>query len=123
MLNHIAIPISHPDEIKNFYIGILGFEEQYNFEIEEKDAFSIFSLNRRILVSVIEKGGFKLELFHSAGPIVQGFGHICLERSDVEEVCRLAADAGYKVVRVDRPSGLLAFITDKTGNLFEMKAL
>lgn len=121
MLNHIAIPVSFPEDIQHFYIGILGFAEKYRFEIEEEVAFNLFGTGGKLNVAVIGFEELRIELFQTTDVILSGVAHICLNVRDAGHVCRLAADAGYKVVKIDRPSGMLAFIADKTGNLFEIK--
>lgn len=120
-LNHIAIPLGFPDDIQDFFVGILGFAEKYRFEIEKEAAFSIFKIDRQTSVSVLEKNGLKLELFHTGELHNPGFAHICLNVDSIGDICRQAKNAGYPVVRIDRPSEKLAFITDRTGNLFEIK--
>ncbi|NTW25164.1 MAG: VOC family protein [Lentimicrobium sp.] len=121
ILNHLAIPLRFADDIKCFYADILGFSEKYRFEIDRDTAVQIFGISEEITVSVIERDGFSIELFHLTDLFQSGIMHICLNVPDISEVCRQAEASGYPVVMIPRPSAAIAFITDKTGNRFEIK--
>ena len=121
ILNHIAIPVRFPDDQHGFYTGILGFTEKYRFAVEAVVALKIFGIDADLHVTLMERDGLKLELFHSTDEFNPGVAHICLNMPDLNDVCRLAGESGYTVVLLERPSGKLAFITDSTGNRFEIK--
>ncbi len=121
ILNHVAIPLSFAEDIQKFYIDILGFTELYQFVVEKESALAIFDADRELNVTLIEKDGLRIELFNVDEYCKPGIAHICLEIFNIKEVCLNAERAGYKVTRIDRPSGVIAFISDKTGNRFEIK--
>jgi catechol 2,3-dioxygenase-like lactoylglutathione lyase family enzyme len=121
ILNHVAIPLGFDDDILWFYNDILGFNELYRFVIDRETARLIFGSDHELNVTLIEKDGFKIELFRINGPVTSGIAHICLTVSGMLEMCLKAEEAGYKVIRIERPSGKIAFLTDKTGNRFEIK--
>jgi len=123
ILNHIAIPIGFHKDIVNFYIDILGFSEQYIFDLDQETAGDIFRSDKAVRVNVIERDGLVLELFQTDGKTNPGFAHICLNVLSVEDVRLKAQTGGYKVITVKRPSGKIAFIADTTGNLFEIKEI
>jgi hypothetical protein len=67
-------------------------------------------------LGLIEKDGFKIDFFHINEAGTFGIAHICLT---VSGICNKAEKAGYKVIRIERSSGTIAFLSDKTGNRFE----
>lgn len=121
ILNHIAIPVSFPDDIRHFYSGVFGFGEEYSFNIDENTAMAVFGVSHPINVVVVEKHGLRIELYLTGESLNRGISHICLNTSDIDDMCLKAEKAGYPVVRISRPASALAFITDKSGNRFEIK--
>ena len=121
LFNHLAIPLRFADDIGHFYSDILGFTEKYKFEIDRDTATQIFGISDEIMVSVIEREGLSIELFHLTDSFQAGITHICLNVPDFLITCKLAEDSGYPVIIIKRPAGILAFISDKTGNRFEIK--
>jgi catechol 2,3-dioxygenase-like lactoylglutathione lyase family enzyme len=120
ILNHIAIPVDTEDEIRDFYGEILGFTEKYRFEIDIETSTRIFRIDKPIVVVVAEKDGLFLELYLNFKNDLR-INHICLNLPDVNDICRNAESQGYEVIIIERPTGNLAFITDKSGNRFEIK--
>lgn len=123
ILNHIALPLAFQSDIQDFYKNILGFTEKYRFEIDPETAETIFRIRKPIRVEVFERCDFRIELYHVEDMQIQGISHICLNEMDIDGVCQRAGAAGYHVVRIDRLAAKLAFITDKTGNRFEIKQM
>jgi catechol 2,3-dioxygenase-like lactoylglutathione lyase family enzyme len=120
LLNHIAIPVCAENEIHDFYEEILGFIEKYRFEIDVETSNHIFRINRPIKVVMVENYELRLELYLSMKNDLR-INHICLNVSDFDNICRKAEKGGYEVTVIVRPSGPQAFITDKSGNRFEIK--
>lgn len=120
-LNHVAIPVRFPADIQDFYCKILGFIELYAFSIDRETAFRIFGVDCVLKVTVVERENFKIELYHFEIQAGMAVSHICLNLPVIDDVCRAAENAGYKVVVIDQPEKKLAFITDRSGNLFEIK--
>jgi catechol 2,3-dioxygenase-like lactoylglutathione lyase family enzyme len=121
ILNHIALPVAFPTDIEDFYFRILGFSEKYRFDIEAETAEAIFNINKAINVVVVEREKLCIELYQLENDFPPGISHVCLNERDVDGVCKQAEAAAYRVVRINRPSSKLAFITDKSGNRFEIK--
>ncbi|KAF0198968.1 MAG: hypothetical protein FD166_959 [Bacteroidetes bacterium] len=121
LLNHIALPLVSSSEVHDFYEKVLGFTENYRFEIDHGTADLIFGINEPINVAVVERNGFRIELYFTGNKSASQISHICLNESDVDGISQRAETAGYPVVRVNRPSSKLAFISDRSGNRFEIK--
>lgn len=120
--SHIALPLNVAEDIVGFYSEILGFTEQYRFEISDAIADIIFGIHKPIVVTVVENNGLQLELFLIEGAgIVHNISHFCLNVPDVYSICEMAKESGYSAEVIERPSGKIAFLKDLSGNLVEIK--
>jgi len=120
-LEHIAISISKPEEVKNFYQDILGMTEVKTFTIKESLANDIFGLDEETSVFLLQKDNLLLEVFIRQETNRQSFNHICLTVNDRETLFREAKQKDYECIRIERDSYDLIFIKDKSGNIFEVK--
>ena len=120
-LEHIAISISKPEEVKNFYQDILGMTEVKTFTIKKSLANDIFGLNEEASVFLLQKDDLLFEVFLRQETIRQCFNHICIEVNDRETLFREAKQNDYECIRIERDTYDLIFIKDKSGNIFEIK--
>ncbi|MCK4408102.1 MAG: VOC family protein [Bacteroidales bacterium] len=120
-LEHIALTISDPAEIKNFYQDILGVNEARNFILNKVLAEKIFSIPRDTSFYYIQKDKLFLEIFISPGQNNQNFNHICLSIKNRELLVEKICKRNYEYVRIKRELSDLIFIKDKSGNIFEIK--
>jgi len=120
-LEHIALSISDPEEINNFYEDILGMKETKTFILSKALAKSIFDIEEEISVFLLEKDGLFLEIFLEPGQKKHRFNHICLAVNDRETLFSKAAQNAYECIRLEREAFDLIFIKDKIGNIFEIK--
>lgn len=120
-LEHIALSISDPEEINNFYVDILGMIETKTFVLSRALAKSIFDIEEEVSVFLLEKNGLLLEIFLAPGQKKHHFNHICLTVNDRETLFNKAAQNAYECIRIEREAFDLIFIKDKIGNIFEIK--
>ncbi len=122
-LNHIALTVTGHQEITDFYQDILGFQTMRVFELEEQLSEKIFGIPSDVAIAVLTRDELTLEIFISKTPVKPGFAHICLNVRNRDEIIRKAKALGYRIVSIDRGSYDLIFISDKNGNLFELKEI
>ena len=122
-LNHIALTVTDHQEVIDFYQDILGFQTMRVFELEEQLSDKIFGIKTDVAVAVLTRDELTLEIFISKTPLKHGFGHICLNVKKRDEIIRKAKALKYKIVSIDRGTYDLIFISDKNGNLFELKEI
>ena len=120
-LEHIALSISDPEEINNFYGNILGMKKTKTFVLSSALAKRIFDIEKEISVFLLEKDGLFLEIFLASGQKKHHLDHICLTVNDRETLFSKAAQNAYECIRIEREAFDLIFIKDKTGNIFEIK--
>lgn len=120
-LEHIALTISDPAEIKNFYQDIFGMNEVRQFILKKNLAEKIFNIPRDTSVFYMQKDKLFLEIFISPGQNKQNFNHICLAVKDRELLVEKTCKKNYECIRIERELSDLIFIKDKNGNIFEIK--
>jgi catechol 2,3-dioxygenase-like lactoylglutathione lyase family enzyme len=123
-LNHLALNIDCIEEIENFYVDILGFRLEYEFEIPSSLAKKVFDIESDVKVYKVKNGNVFIELFVNSTNAITGFQHICFDVEDLDEIVLKCNEKGYqakRIVRNDRPD--LVFIKDKAGNIFELKEI
>ena len=123
-LNHIALQIHHKDELLDFYQNILGFTLEYQYIIDSTLAATIFDIEQETEVFRYSKNDLHLEFFVCANKTTPGFAHIGMEVEDSEAIVEKCNKTGYQVTRVERADKHdLLFVSDKSGNKFELKNL
>ena len=120
-LEHIALTISEPADIKDFYLDILGMKEVKNFVLNKVLANKIFGVNKEISVFLLQKDDISLEIFILHGQSKRSFEHICLAVNDREELVENCLKQNYECIRIERDLFDLIFLKDKSGNVFEIK--
>ena len=120
-LEHVALTITDPEEVENFYLNILGMNESRNFVLDRDLAVKIFGMDQAPSVFQLHNEDVFLEIFISESTGDHGFRHICLKVEDREELVNKAGQGGYSCTRISREYADLIFIRDKSGNIFEIK--
>ena len=120
-IEHIALTISNPAEIKDFYRNILEMNEEKTFVLNKNLADKIFGISQETPVFFMQKGDLFLEIFVSTGLQKQKFNHICLSIKNREMLIKKASKKNYECIRIERDTFDMIFIKDKHGNIFELK--
>lgn len=120
-LEHIALSISDPEEVRNFYQDILGMTEVKAFTLKKSLAKNIFGLDEEASVFLLQKDNLFLEVFIRQEANKRSFNHICLTVNDRETLFRKAKQKDYECIRIERDTYDLIFIKDRSGNIFEIK--
>lgn len=121
---HSGLTVSTEDNADRFFMGILGLEKLASKTLARGVAKAIFGLDTDLLVLQYRSGTVHYEVF-----VVQGFkapegqlAHSCLKLADLEGVLRRCRQGGAKVITAEKASGVVTFVSDYDGNLFELKA-
>lgn len=122
-LEHIALTINHVDEIWDFYQDVLGMELIRTFTLNCELANTIFKVNHDVSVYLLKKDNLVLEVFISAEEKSHSFNHICISVPERELFIQNADGRNYDIVRIHREQNDLIFLSDKSGNIFEIKEL
>jgi hypothetical protein len=121
-LLHAGLTVAEED-IQKFYVEVLGFKKEENFQLNEELADSIFQVKDAIDVQYMNKDDLTLELF--IFPELKGnkdFRHLCLKMDDCGEIYKKAKEANYWTFRRTKSNNQSTyFIKDQMDNLFELK--
>ena len=119
-LEHVALTISNPDEIDNFYRDLLDLKLEKTFDLTKKLADKIFHISKETSVFILQKENLCLEVFVTFGQKERSFNHICLSVKNREELLLKAENKNYDCIRIKRDVFDLMF-KDKYGNIFVLK--
>lgn len=121
-LSHIGLNIKDKNELVDFYENILGFNLEYQFEMDSAYAKQLFTLEKPTEVFLYKKDLLSLELFVQPEAIPDGFSHVCIQINDRDFIAEKCKNSGYPVIRITRNNKPdILFIKDKAGNSFELK--
>ncbi|NLV19391.1 MAG: VOC family protein [Bacteroidetes bacterium] len=123
MLTHIALTVNEPEDINNFFKKILLFSLKKKFSINSETAMYFFNHKKAADVYLMDHDGTQFEIFHSKGKETKVFSHICLSYSKAEAIYKKAVESNYKVLIKRNPVNDTYFISDKSGNVFEIKEI
>ena len=120
---HIGLGASSEEKADRFFIDILGLEKSEPKTIGKKLAQAIFGINAELLMLRYQGGTVYYEIFVYPNHKVpeKQIAHSCIEVTNLVNIVNKCRDGGLKVVEVPRDSGVIIFISDYDGNLFEVK--
>lgn len=121
-LMHAGLTVCKSD-IQNFYIDILGFELEKNFQLNAGLTESIFHIKDSPEVYHIYKDEVALELFVIPKFMQNNFfQHLCLKMDNCEAIYEKALENNYWVLRrTNSQNKTTYFLRDNMNNLFELK--
>ncbi len=120
-LEHVALTITNHNEIEQFYHEILGMNEIRSFLLDKILARDIFGIEEEIKVFHLQKNKLLLEIFLTPEQYNHGFNHICISTSHRDEIVQKATQHSYKCFRLKRQNSDMIFVSDNSGNIFEIK--
>ena len=120
-LEHVALTITDSNDIGHFYHEILGMKEVKSFVLDKVLAGDIFGIEEETKVFLLQKDNLLLELFLTGGQCVHGFNHICISLTNREEIVKRAIQNSYRCLQLKRGNSDMVFVTDNSGNIFEIK--
>lgn len=122
MVKHIGITVNYPDDIDQFYQRVLLFSTVRKFSLDLALSVSLFNIEESPEVLLLNNDGVELEVFVSKIKEHKAYMHIYLEYENADKVYNNAIELGYKSVRKqNKNGGFTYFISDKSGNVFEVK--
>jgi catechol 2,3-dioxygenase-like lactoylglutathione lyase family enzyme len=106
-----------------FFGGVLGLEQTRRSALPAELARPLFGVDEGCEILYYGGGNLLLEVFvtgrreRAAGKI----DHLCIEVADRGELLAKCATEGFAVREVAKGEGVIVFIEDGDGNLFEIK--
>ncbi|MBN2349180.1 MAG: hypothetical protein JXJ22_10100 [Bacteroidales bacterium] len=121
MFNHIGITVRDKKEITGFYINVLQFRVEFNFQLNKELSETLFDIQKNTEVVELILKKTKLEIFIDDQPDFRSYAHICFNYKIPEEIYYNALHYGYKTFVQEGRTGKTYFIWDNSNNLFEIK--
>jgi len=122
---HSGLAASSEEKADYFFIDILGLEKSIPKILDKKLSQAIFGINNELLIIHYQGGTVHYEIlvYQKYKAPEKQIAHSCIEVPDLIHIVNKCRDAGLKVVEIPKSSGVITFISDYDGNLFEMKEL
>ena len=113
----------YKNDIRNFYIDILGFKTEKDFQLNADLAENIFHIKDSPEVYHLNKDEITLELFVFSGyKQNQIFQHLCFQMDNCDEIYKKAYEKNYwTFCRTNSQNKTTYFIRDNMNNLLELK--
>jgi catechol 2,3-dioxygenase-like lactoylglutathione lyase family enzyme len=123
MFEHIGITINEKNDIETFYKDLLGMKEVKQFDLYEDLSEKIFGIRSPVQVTHVSRGELFLELFLTNIRQKPIYNHICISVQNRDNLIKKAHSMEFSVTKIQRESkDDLLFITDNSGNTFEIKS-
>lgn len=120
---HTGLAASSEERADRFFTGILGLEKSTPKVLDKKMTHAIFGINEDLLIINYKNENIHYEILiygeYKAGE--QQIAHSCLQVTGLTDIVKKCRNEGLKVVEVPKGTGIVTFISDYDGNLFEMK--
>lgn len=120
-LKHIAIAVNCPDDIDEFYQGILGFTLYRQFSVIAGLSQSLFGLDKELDVYQVKNDSIMLELFITDNQCRTGVSHVCLSVDSRTELLENIKAHHYEYIIEQHNGHDVVFVKDRSGNMFEIK--
>jgi catechol 2,3-dioxygenase-like lactoylglutathione lyase family enzyme len=120
---HTGLAASSEVNADRFFVDILGLEKSEPKIIDEKLAQALFGIDDELLMIHYRNEAVDYEIFIYQDYKAQEkqIAHSCIKVTDLKKIVNKCKDANLKVIEVPKGSGVITFISDYDGNLFEVK--
>lgn len=120
---HTGLAASSEKNADDFYSAILGLEKSSPKNLDRDLSLAIFNIDCELLLLHYQSGTTDFEIIIYQGysaPKIQ-IAHSCIQVNSKESIVKKCRGAGLKVIEVPKGSGVITFVSDYDGNLFELK--
>lgn len=120
---HTGLAASSEERADRFFIDILGLEKSDPKIIDKKLIQTLFGIDHELLMIHYRSETVDFEIFVTQeyqAPEKQAT-HSCIKVTNLADIVHKCRDAGLKIIEVPKGSGVVTFISDYDGNLFELK--
>ena len=123
LLKHIGFVCSSEVHIDRFYGELLGLEKKASKTVPAQISKHIFDLDAEYKIVNYADNNIHFEIFVDAQKdcAQKKVEHVCLEVSDLAEFLDKCRAMGVNIRQIPKTDGVLTFISDYDGNLFEIK--
>lgn len=122
-LIHIGLVASCEDNASRFYHELLGLALTRRSELPEALASRLFGLEKGCEILYFGNDAILFEVFVTGWPekTERKISHTCIEVEDRGGLLARAGKLGFEVIEAPRNDYSVYFLSDRDGNLFEVK--
>ena len=120
---HTGLGASTEKNADRFFVNILGLEKQIPKILNQEMTRAIFGIAEELLIINYKNENVHYEILVNKEyktPEKQ-ITHSCLQVKDLINIVDKCRNSGLKVIEVPKEKGVITFISDFDGNLFEFK--
>jgi len=120
---HTGLGASTEKNADRFFVNILGLEKQIPKILNQEMTRAIFGIAEELLIINYKNENVHYEILvykEYKAPDNQ-INHSCLQVKDLINIVDKCRNSGLKVIEVPKEKGVITFISDFDGNLFEFK--
>ena len=123
LLKHVALVSSSENNSDKFYRDLLGLEKKDTKVLSKTLSRQIFNRNAEYEIINYVGGEVHFEIFLEKQDVatLTRIEHTCLEVDDLSEFLKRCRRLGSPTRQIPKENGVITFITDFDGNLFEIK--
>ena len=122
-LKHVALVCSSEKNSDTFYRDLLGLEKKGSKVLPDTLSRKIFDLNSEYTIINYADNTLHFEIFidNPEDTPINGLAHVCLEVDDLPAFLEQCRSLGTPARQIPKENGVITFISDFDGNLFEIK--
>ncbi len=122
-LIHVGLACSSEENANHFFGYLLGLPMTRRSSLPEDLAIRLFGIEERCEILYFGNDAIMFEIFLTgwAEQTPRKVSHACIEVENREELLERAATSGYEVREAPRQDESVFFLSDRDGNLFEVK--
>lgn len=123
LLRHVGLACSSENNSDKFYHSLLGLEKKDSKILPKKLSRQIFDQDTEYTIVNYADDTVHFEIFlgHPGGAPKNGLAHVCLEVENLSEFLERCRRLGTPIRQIRKENGVITFISDFDGNLFEIK--
>lgn len=120
---HTGLGASTEKNADRFFVNILGLEKQIPKILNQEMTRAIFGIAEELLIINYknENVHYEILVYKEYKTPEKQITHSCLQVKDLINIVDKCRNSGLKVIEVPKEKGVITFISDFDGNLFEFK--
>lgn len=120
---HTGLGASSEENADRFFVNILALEKSAPKVLNKEITYAIFGISEELLIINYknENVHYEILVYNEYRAPEKQIAHSCLQVKDLINIVNKCRKTGLKVVEVPKGTGVVTFISDFDGNLFEIK--
>ena len=120
---HTGLGARSEENADRFFVNILALEKSAPKVLNKEITYAIFGISEELLIINYknENVHYEILVYNEYRAPEKQIAHSCLQVKDLINIVNKCRKTGLKVVEVPKGTGVVTFISDFDGNLFEIK--